>query len=290
VQRIVTGIENDNYLVGMPRDDWRNSAMVLHIPGFGEVRRNDLSFEIHDVRFEPVKFPLAKDKTWETAFEGRKVTATVTAIEGNRATIHFVGAADEITLTYDADLGEVAEYDGVGYATYEVVDHGVGFEGLVTVPHMHDLIFVELRFAGVVAPDGTQVPDAVPFFGGSYLDASGTDTVEVDPTYDRVSFVIILGSVPLAPEAPPAPNTYYSEKVTAPDGTVYENSIMAPDGDDFRLWFYQHDKPGGTWTFEHVAAGPGIALTEGIAYHVYDVDMPSGRVLPSTGEHPHGGS
>lgn len=278
--RVVTGEEAGNFLVGMPADEWRNELMVMHIPGFGEIQKDDLSFEIHDARFAPLNFPLTMGKTWETEFEGRAVNAEVTSVEGQKATVHLVSPGegqpnDDITVTYDAGIGEIVHYEGIGYATYDVLGHGFGFEGIVTVPHMHDLIFVEFRLAGVLTAGSIQGFDVQP----------PMDTVEVDSTYDRVSFAIILGTVLPDYNGPPA---YYNEKVTAPDGTVYEDTAL-PTEPGLKIRFYQHDQPGGTWKFEHVAAGPGIALTEGIAYHVYDVVMPEGRVLPSTGEHEHGG-
>jgi hypothetical protein len=266
--RVVAGQEGENYLVGMPRDAWENGFMVLHVPGFGEVLRNDLSYEVHDKRFEPLNFPIHEGKTWTTSFEGRKVDAVVTSVEGTRARVWLSGASDQINVTYDAEAGEIVRFEKKNYATYEVVGHGFGHEGIVTVPHMHDVVFMQFRLAGVVG-------------GGP----SPFDEVTVDSTYDRVSFVLILGTV--IPDFS-SPNTIYREKATAPDGTVYEHTLTAADGPGLRVFDYQHDRPGGKWTFEHVALGPGIVGTEGIAYHVYDVVLPEGRILPSTGEHAHG--
>ena len=110
------------------------------------------------------------------------------------------------------------------------------------------------------------------------------DEVPVDPTYDRVSFVLILGN--LRGDLPVG--GYYKETATAPDGTVYELDMRPDAGRQFRIGTFKHDAPGGTWRFEHLALGPGIAMAEGIAYHVYDILLPSGAILPSVGEHQHG--
>jgi hypothetical protein len=178
-----------------------------------------------------------------------------------------------MNLTYDATLGEVRKIVYEGYATVEVTGHGYGYEGVVTVPHMFKLVFQNARVAGVL--DGATAP------------ATGVDeTVKVDPTFDRVSFVVILGN--LQPGVPTAAG-YYRETVTAPDGTVYDTTYAPPEtGGAYKLAYFTAEHPGGDWSFRHVAAGPGIVLAEGIAYHVYDIELPSGRILPSKGMHHHG--
>jgi|GEM_PF-1269242 len=278
--RIVTGTEGGNFLVGMPRDQFQNAIMVLHIPGFGEVNRADLSFEIHDFKFQPLKFPLTAGDEWDSAFEGPQIHVKVLSVTEKTAEVQVTGSQN-MNLTYDAELGEISKLAIDRYATYEVVGHGIGYEGMVTVPHMHDIVFQHFRLGGVLGTGGTPLPVA-----NLPLQPSNTDTVEVGATYDRVSFTIILGSV--LPNAD-SPEGYYSLKATAPDGKVFENSATPADGTGLKIWFYQQDMPGGTWKFEHVAGGPGITLAEGIAYHMYDVDMPSGRVMPSMGKHHHGG-
>lgn len=278
--RVVAGIEGDNYLVAMPSGEFVNAIMVMHVPGFGEVKQSDLSFEIHDFPFEPLKFPLTKGAKWPSKFEGPDIEVEVLSVSETEAEIGVTGAF-EMKATYDAELGDLSSLDIVGYASYKVVDHGVGYDGLVTVPHMHDIAFIHFRLGQVFGSGGTNVPVAnLPF------QPSPSDTVPVDTTYDRVSFAFIMGS---AVPDPSAPQGYYSLTATAPDGYTYNKVVTPADPPGLKIWFFGHDNPGGDWKFDHVAAGPGITLAEGIAYHVYDVELPSGKVLPSTGEHDHGG-
>lgn len=269
--RVVAAIDGDTYLVGMPADDFVNALMVLHLPGFGEVGRADLSFEIHDQLYEPVKFPLAVGKKWATQFEGRAVDAEVMEAGGATARVQFDGANDHFNVTYDAALGEVSLWGNAAYMTYKIVDHGFDYTGLVTVPHEHDLIFVQARIGGALGPGLQPAPP--------------TEEVEVDPTYDRVSFVLLAGTFLPSTDAP---HGVYLERVTAPDGTEFELQVLPTDAPGFHAAYYQMDQPGGKWSFVHVAGGPGLVLTEGIAYHVYDIDLATGRLLPSTGQHPHG--
>ena len=85
VTRVVAGVEGDDYLVGMPATEWINDFMVLHIPGFGEVAREDLSYETHDVRYEPLRFPLTQGAKWATAFEGQPMSAEVKTVVAHLA-------------------------------------------------------------------------------------------------------------------------------------------------------------------------------------------------------------
>lgn len=269
--RVVAGQEGDDYLVGMPMDEFINDLMVLHLPGFGQVSKEDLSFEIHDVRYEPLRFPLVEGDTWATAFEGRPVTAKVFLLGEMQARVQLDGSQDHINVTYDAETGEIVKHVQPGYATVEVLEHGFDYSGYVIVPHMHDLIFAHGRIGGVLGPNLQPAP-------------SLTDAVRVDSTYDRVSFAIILGRL-----NPTVTLGYYAEKATAPNGKTFELAFLPTEAGQFKIAVYDVVQPGGDWRFEHTAAGPGFAFAEGIAYHTYVVELPSGRVLPSTGEHRHGG-
>lgn len=270
-KRVVAGMEGSDYLIGMPQKEFSNEMMVLHIPGFGQVSRDDLSFEIHDERFEPLAFPLVAQGTWDTEFEGRPVTATVNSAGGNEAEIELVGpnGADHMVATYDLEMGEIRSLVIDNYATLEILDHGYNYTGVVTVPHMHDVVFQHGRI-GPAATLGLQP-------------AGPEDVVNVASTYDRVSFANIIvglnennvGGV-------------CRETATAPDGTVFETTMTPADPGYIRITFHLFDKPGGDWKFQHLAGGACVVLAEGIAYHVYEIDLPTGRILPSTGEHQHG--
>ncbi len=272
--RIVAGMEPDDYLVGMPQGEFSDQLMVLHIPGFGQVSKKDLSFDVHNKNFAPLNFPLTEGKEWDTAFEGRPIHAKAHVTSPTEAVISLQGANDHMNVTYDATLGEIKKIAYDGYADLEVTGHGYGYQGVVTVPHMFKLVFQNARVAGVL--DGSAAPQP------------GVDeTVTVDPTFDRVSFVILLGNLQAGV---PTAAGYYRETVTGPDGTSYDLQYAPPeDAGAYKMGFFTAQHPGGDWKFHHVAAGPGIAMAEGIAYHVYQIDLPSGRILPSTGQHHHGG-
>src|ERR1051325_8751935 len=76
--RVVAGKEGDAYLVGMPRDAFSNEQMVIHLPGYGQVSSSSLGFDVHNCPFEPLRFPLADGKEWDTKFECRDFHAQAT--------------------------------------------------------------------------------------------------------------------------------------------------------------------------------------------------------------------
>jgi hypothetical protein len=277
-KRVVAGTEGDRYLVGMPRDKFSNELMVLHIPGFGQVTQDTLGFDVHNVLFEPVKFPLTDGLQWDTKFEGRPFTATASVKSPTVAEVDLKNAntGEHMHLTYDATVHEVTKLVFDNYATLEVLGHGYDYQGVITVPHMFHLVFQQARIGPVLSGNNEALPPV--------------ESVKVDDTYDRVSFVELLGSaLPFfAPNAPAVAAGYYKETATGPDGKTYTTEML-PSETGLKTAFFMADKPGGVWQFQHVAAGPGIVESEGIAYHVYDVEMPSGHILPSTGAHHHGG-
>lgn len=269
VTRVVTGTEGEDYLVGIPQDSWDGRALVFHVPGFGEVRRSDLSFEAHDVRFELLDFPLTPGKTWTTEFEGLPVDVTVEEATGTTAELSYC-CGRSINATYDASIGAISALDvDDGFIGYEVLDHGYNYTGVVTVPHGHDLVFNHGRFAGAIDVRTTRPAPPV-------------ETMELSSDYGRVSFVQIVG--PLGIVDRPASNVYV-ERTTSPNGTTYETQHLPTDGGSFSVQFFETTELGGTWQFEHVAPGPGLAFTEGIAYHVFDIELPGGHLLGDHSQH-----
>lgn len=281
--RIVAGTDGGNYLVGFPIDNFGNDILVLHVPGFGDVSQANLGFEVHDVPFEPLRFPLREGETWETHFEGLNMTMVVESISGNVATITGAGAFG-MTITYDAEIGEMTVIDITNYARVELVKHGFRYDGVVRVPHAHDLVFQHGRLAALLSITGG--PGAGP--------QVPTETIEVEPGYDHLAFTLIAGSAVnlLAGSNLPMPITasggYYDEKVTGPDNTVYQLTTL-PHEQALKLAFFGSGDPTGTWTLEHTAIGPGIAMAEGIGYHSIDVELPSGCVVQSANAGHHGG-
>lgn len=271
-RRVVAGTTFTEYLVGFPKEGFRSDMLGFHIPGFGDVSKADLSYEVHDQGFAPLQFPLAAGDSWPTLWEGRAGTAFVEAVDeaAGTATLLYQGQGFNMTATYDAEMGELSRLDFPGYATYEVTAHGYGHSGLVRVPHSHDLVFYHGRIFGALDFDSPFVPPPV---------RSMTETVEIQPGYDELSFLVSERGLSYFVGGP-ASAGYYQEKVTAPDGTVYQDTMMPNEG-GVRFTFFNASDPTGSWTLEHTAGGPGMVFVEGIGYHSIDVSLPSGCVVAS---------
>jgi hypothetical protein len=275
--RVVAGEDPaaGNYLVGFPLEEFSNDVMLFHVPGFGDIAKANLAYETHDAYFQMLDFPLEDGKTWEAEFEGQGKGPAMVAVQGDKALIELITPNYHALATYDPELGEISEMtiNNGTYASYRVTGHGYDYRGVVRVPHAHDLVFIHGRLAGVVNVGASNGAGPV---------AAHTETVEVPPGYDRLSFIIAVGGGP-AFGLPPPPGVF-QERVTAPDGTVYEAMLTPVDvatGTSLRIVAIGHDDPTGTLTLEHLAAGAGIAFVEGIGYHSIDIELPSGCVVAS---------
>ena len=281
--RVVAGEDRaaGNYLVGFPVEEFSNDVMLFHIPGFGDITQANLAYETHDAYFQPLDFPLEAGKNWQTEFEGTGLgLAEVTVLDSTRAQVDMtLGAGYSAVAVYDAEVGEIVEMtvnQGQSlYAHYTVTGHGYDYRGTVRVPHAHDLVFIHGRFAGVAnAGAGSS--------GSGPVSTGITETVEVSPGYDRVSFIIAVGGGGTFLGAASA--GAFRETVTAPDGTVYEETWTPadiPTSGDLKIIAVGHEQPEGPWTLQHVAGGVGVAFVEGIGYHSIDVELPSGCVVAS---------
>lgn len=276
--RVVAKVEDEGYVVGMPHEAWYKEAVVYHTPAFGDVNL-DLSYHAHDVPFLPLKFPLTNETTWTTHWESETpdLQARVTVESPTRAKVSFVGPdcgplgffgvcpnpqneeTEVVSLVYNAQIHEVESLTiGNNFFSYEVVEHGYGFKGWITVPRGEDLVFFHGRLGASTMS-----------IGGA--PAMPTETVKVEGGFNRISFILVVGNVVGAP----AGGTY-SIKAVAPDGTEYKKESQT--GGPFNFEFYEGMDPDGDWTFDYTVVGPGIAFIEGIAYHQYDIHLPDGQI------------
>lgn len=292
IKRIVAGSEHDYFLVGFPIDQFSNFALVLHHPAYGDIHRDHISYDTHDVDFKPMDFPLYEGKTWETKWQSNNTvwTATVTSVdnETGEARIDFTTSGQNIFgqsttnqqgyAIYDRDMGVAKLLEFPGYARAEVIDHGFNYTGDVRVPHDHDLVFFHGCLAGVqTLSPGSSLTDP---------DTSGCPNgqITMPDGYDRVSFGLLAQDLPGAFAAGSGQNVQtgtYSMTVTAPDGTQYSYTTTPADQQWFSGTFHEHEDPAGTWEYEAVAAGPGVIFIEGIGYHSIDISLPSGCVIAS---------
>jgi len=258
--KVVGAVDGTTYVVGMPHEAWYKEAVVYHTPCFGDVVAEHLGCRAHNIPFVPLQFPLTEGATWVTQFERPPdLTATVSVISPTEAEILFTDPNGNVQIRqdYDASIHEVRIFEQAT-AVYEIVEHGYGFEGWITIPRGEQLIFEHGRLGA-------------PLVGLNGMPGTPTEEIEVSGGFNRMSFILAVGNA-LGVDQGGA----YRETATAPDGTTY--SAESIPGGPLVIEFYEHKDPDGTWSLEHIAAGPGIAFIEGIAYHQYDIHLPSGDI------------
>lgn len=270
VLRVVANATEDGYVFGMPHEGWLKEAIVYHAPAFGDVGP-DLSYAVHNERFEPVRFPLTSGATWTTTFGGTPMTATVEQADATTATIRYdappsdeptaavmgvlmpMGELGTMRMTYDARMHEVVRMES-GLGSWEVVEHGYEFRGWVSVP----------TGAHTAIDYGT--------FGPDTNNPLPSRTVHVDESFNRITLLHAVFA--LSPGA-------YRVTSTAPDGTLFVTESIGAAG--FRFGIHELSDPGGDWTQEDVAVGVGGTYTMGIAYQQYDILVPQGDRRPTHG-------
>ncbi len=264
VVRVVANVNDDGYIMGMPHEGWLKEAISFHSPAFGDVNF-DLSYNTHNVRFEPVRFPLETGATWKTEFATTPMIATVTSADEFTAEIvlevdaeaqgsdpvtealgFFSGAATR--LTYDARQHEVVKMESE-IGTWEVIEHGYGYEGWVTVPRGEHTA-IDYGTFGPVSETHSPAPRTIDVSGG----------------FNRMTMMHFVGTATDAPG-------YFRIRDIAPDETEFLTEMQ---GAGFMIKFYESNAPDGTWTVEDVTGGAGFTYSMGIAYHQYDIHLPDG--------------
>ena len=266
VVRVVADVTEDGYLVGMPHAGWLKEAISFHAPAFGDVGP-DLSYDTHNQRFEPVQFPLTAGSSWDTVLAAQPFVAEVTAADEHTATIEFTSvnpdgsAADPVlvalgiapgdstmTLTYDARQHEVVRMESP-LGTWEVVEHGYGFEGWVTIPRGQDTAI-----------------DYGTFLAASESHTPLERTLEVPEDFNRMTMMHFVGTLNEAP-------AHMQARDVTPQG---EEHVTEMTDSGYRLSFYEVRDPGGTWTVQDTVIGAGFTYHMGIAYFQYDIHLPDG--------------
>lgn len=259
--QVVAGVHGEAYLVGMDLASFSDGVLLLHFPGLGEVNASSLGFDAHDRPFVPLQFPLREGATWETQwYSGAPLSARVTRVAGDEADVELTGARS-IQLTYDAQMGAIRRFEILDYGGFEVVEHGYGYQGAVRVPAMQDLVFCHGRSTVVQAVDLCVTRNATE-------PRPPRETLQLPSTYDRTSFGLFLRDLQTSPVAPGVLHI----EVTAPNGQTYR-ATKTPERPGMVLYPYGLDKPGGAWQITAVAGGAGLAILEGVAYVVLDVDV-----------------
>ncbi len=264
VVRVVADVNEDGYIFGMPHTGWLKEAIAFHSPAFGDVNP-DLSYDTHNIVFEPVRFPLTVGATWDTVFATQALTATVTEADKYTATIELhpaaepeptdsvfaaigLGAGGPVTMTYDARQHEVVRMSS-DIGSWEVIEHGYDYEGWVTVPRGEHTA-IDYGALGPASDSHTPLER----------------TIEVGDEFNRITLMHLAGTIGDAPG-------HVKVRSVDPEGTEFVTELT---GAGMAIRFYESNRPSGTWTVEDLIVGAGFTYTMGIAYFQYDISLPDG--------------
>ncbi|MGQ0536745.1 MAG: hypothetical protein ACT4PT_11830 [Methanobacteriota archaeon] len=267
---IVAGVDEEDFLVGVPLDATPGAPFIMHVPGIGEVSRSSLSYEAHDEPMELLRFPLVAGDSWGATYWGsQEMTVEVVEAGASVADLRLETAGGVVAeYTYDAAIGALVSYvaappTGPGWEL-SLLDHGFGYEGAVRVPYGQDLVFCHGRAVGVIAVEACSQGDPSPPQG----------MIEVPGSYDAATVALVLSSGALGGE--PAAGLLQIS-ATDPAGNRREERLLPGETGKMAPWSLE--EPVGVWRYEATVVGPGFAILEGVAYRAIDVEIPSGELL-----------
>ncbi len=268
-------------------------TMLLGIPALGAVQTGNLTWNLRGEPFQAMTFPPEPGTTWETTLRGYDVTATVQDVRASQVVINYttgidyqrvLGPADftiELIGTYDTEAGTLVRLEhGAGMSwrpgqhdvpTFEVLAHGTGYDGPVHVPTEQTLVFNH----GVKGSYSTSTNTA-----DRSQAAAVDDVVEIQEPFTHLAFVQIVGRDIDHYEGDTLQQVgYYHEHAywDGFDGRDRENwEFVVPPTEVSGLHTAFHDvaHPQGAWNLARTSFGPGVSMTQGLAYTLLIWDAP----------------
>jgi hypothetical protein len=255
VTQVVASQHGSSYDVGLAKGDFSDPVVIAHWPPIGELG-TDLSYPIHNEVFKPVTFPLEEGQSWSTSYLGASgFQAKVAKVDGKTAEITMRQADTDnyVNLTYDAEMETITKLTDYLGLTYEVTDHGHGYEGDVVVPHGKSQ-YIAVKVAGAFDVGGP-----IPPFG---LAPAPNPQESVDVAEPQASAALLATGIAGAPG-------YYEETATTPGDT----SATVTSTGSYTAKYLHAEQAEGSWSFQHVAGGAGFVGTEIVAYEKLTVTL-----------------
>lgn len=262
---VVAGEDAEHYLVGVPAEQTEVLGFIFHVPGIGQVAKQDLVYDAHDAPFQLLDFPLEEGKSWSTIYwNGSEMEVTVDSVDGTEASLSLTRSSDTGetvgSLVYDAEVGNIVSFAPSQDPGYELqlVDHGFGYQGSIEVPYQQDLLVCHGAIAGAGSVEGCRIGAGAP---------QGTFTIPEG--YDEVTGALL--AAPLATAQGQAPPGAYRIDVTDPHGDTHQ-LVMGPTEAGTMAALHVED-PAGEWDYRAIAGGPGAVLVEGVAHQTLEVTL-----------------
>ncbi|MFA5944621.1 MAG: hypothetical protein WC876_09170 [Candidatus Thermoplasmatota archaeon] len=251
VRLAVAGIEGDHYRIGSPAGQFNPALLHVPGPGVGLVGQANLSYRFMGEEFKVIQFPLAQDATWTVRLQGNDLTANVVSVDGLVAEVEMHGPASDIYYTYDAAQGQIVAFENENWVSYELVGNGAGLSAMEWPSGIAQRINAGV-FAGVNAQEpGAPVQD-----------------VAVEAGIEFMSVFLYAGPAMLPEPAPVVPAGYFLAEIRDPAGQTYTAQYGPTPQTAPENLFALSPEPEGTWRWQTVALGPGVAAISAVSYNL----------------------
>lgn len=255
----------EGYVVGMPADAYELGPILYHMPPLGRLLPT-LAYNVHDVPFEPFRFPLVDLATWDTAWATTPIKFVAHGLTketdaGGVPAFHVTNAGSEATsngrrfdLVYDASVGWFTEYqrrlpDDRTLERIVLTDNGRGYEGAVRLLDGITIVLLEARSGGVLRGAAPAPPVA---------------TFSPGPEVDTLLVACVFGGGPGA----------YEVEIRSSSGAKCEFGGTVDPGDlVVRHKVAEVPAEAGGWQARIAAGGSGFAAAEVLGYRAYEVDL-----------------
>lgn len=256
---VVGNVTETGYLVGMPPERYSRDAILFHVPPVGFLGLN-LSYDVHDVLFDPIRFPLADGATWNTTWIAAPIrftahAANVTATEGPVPGFHVTNAGFEALSNrtyeyeYASSVGWFTMYqrvdlDGRVRERIDLIDYGHDYTGPLRLLDGITMVFLEARTTGsTAAPIASFRPDAA---------------------LDTIFTACVFGDAP----------GQYSIEIQTPTRTACTASGTLLPGDAVRrIVSAEVPNEPGPWEARFTALGQGLSIAEVMGYRAWNVEL-----------------
>ncbi|MDX1611209.1 MAG: hypothetical protein R3185_02485 [Candidatus Thermoplasmatota archaeon] len=275
---VVAAVDREHALLGTARPPI-DEILFLQATPLGRVSMGTLTWNLHDRPFKPLHVPLMEGAIWTTTLANRTVEVTVRSLGDEHAELGFTAEGLNATARYDPRLGMLTEFHGEADAfaafaartNWRVVDHGSDHEGPIYVPMERSLAFR----SGKAQTEGFHVSsDGSSTLDGVGVVAEGRDVANVPegPTHLVLGMFVGWPAHSLNSQA-----GAFHEHVYLPDGKVREATVYPHEVGGVHVEYHTITDPAGEWVFEHYGAGPGVAMSQGVAYTLVKYDAPGAQ-------------
>lgn len=242
------------YILGIPTEPAEGedptAALLYHMPAIGPVAQ-DLSWDVHETRFEPIQWPLSEGKEWDTTWISDNVRLTARQ-NGTLWTINNSGSEQGsgmlYEIVYDPALRWITSYtrtgpDGAVRQSMELVRNGTGYNGTLRAPQFVEVAFLDSRTNTLIAPGG--------------LPAAPNPTFSAPESADTLLVGCLAGG---------APGQYRSEVRIGQAIVCAIDESIQPGDTQIRAQVLEIDPPEGSLEARMLAVGQGSATVEVLAW------------------------